>query len=240
MGPAETASHISGAGRRASSTAVLGAENLPRVVRWAERAPGGAPEQAVAVLARGGVVAHPTETVYGLGASAGSARGHRALLDLKGGDSPRAFLLLFDSCERVRERVGEMPPGGQVLASAFWPGPLTLLFPARAGSPPWWSGPDGDVAVRVSPHPFCQSVVRLTNGPVLSTSANLAGEPPYRTAGEIARAFAGRPLELVVDGGPVEGRPSTLLRWTEARGWTVLRPGPVAREDIDAVLEGPA
>lgn len=209
---------------------------MPGIVAWSEDQPGEAPAAAVALLALGEAVAHPTETVYGLAAAADMEAGYRALLDLKGGSAPRAFLLLFEARERLAERLGELPPGGDVLAGAFWPGPLTLLFPAPAEVPHWWSGPDGDVAARVSPHAFCRIVIERLAGPILSTSANLAGQPPSRTAIELAETFAGTRLALIVDGGRLEGPPSTLLRWTPERGWTTLRSGAVPEEAIRRAL----
>jgi L-threonylcarbamoyladenylate synthase len=182
-------------------------------------------------------VAHPTETVYGLAAAANLEAAHRRLLELKGGSTPRAFLLLFESRRALQERFGRLPAGGEALADAFWPGPLTLLFPAPADLPAWWSGPDGDVAARVTPHPFCRELIGRLGGPILSTSANRAGEPACRTAEAIARAFAGSRLALIVDGGPLEGLPSTLLRWTEERGWTMLRPGVVSEEALRQALK---
>lgn len=213
----------------------------PRVVRWSEAEPGRAVEQAASALAARRVVAHPTETVYGLAVSAGDARAHAALLRLKGDGAPRAFLVLFAGREDLRERVGELPPGGERLADAFWPGPLTLLVPARADLPAWWSGPDGDVAARVTPHPFCRALVGALGGPVLSTSANRPGEPPLETGAAVADSFDDSDLALVVDGGPLRGSPSTLLRWTD-RGWSVVRSGPVGRDALAGVVGtgGPA
>jgi L-threonylcarbamoyladenylate synthase len=203
----------------------------PRVLRWSEAEPGRAAEAAAAALRAGGVVAHPTETVYGLAVSAADERAHAALLRLKGGGAPRAFLLLFADRQALRESLGELPPGGERLADAFWPGPLTLLVPAGAGLPAWWSGPEGDVAARVTPHPFCRALLAALGGPVLSTSANRPGEPPLETAAAVTAAFSPDELALVVDGGRLRGSPSTLLRWTD-RGWSVVRPGPVSREAL--------
>ncbi len=203
---------------------------------WSEERSGDAPGEAAGLLARGEVVAHPTETVYGLAAAADLETSHRALLELKGGSAPRAFLLLFEARARLAERLGELPPGGEALARAFWPGPLTLLFPAPADIPPWWSGPDGDVAARVSPHAFCRALIERLAGPILSTSANPAGEETCRSAAELAEAFAGTRLALIVDGGRLEGAPSTLLRWTPERGWTRLRSGPVSEDAIRRAL----
>ncbi|MFN2433553.1 MAG: L-threonylcarbamoyladenylate synthase [Gemmatimonadota bacterium] len=206
-----------------------------RILAWSEAAPGAALGESLEVLRAGGVVAHPTETVYGLAAAAEDERGQAELLRLKGRSPPRAFLLLFASRGDLEARLGELPTGGDALARAFWPGPLTLLFPARADLPTWWSGPDGDVAARVTPHPFAVGLVQELGGPVLSTSANPPGRATPATAAGVARAFAGCALRLVVDGGPRSGSPSTLLRWTD-RGWAVLRSGPVERSAIERVV----
>jgi L-threonylcarbamoyladenylate synthase len=205
-------------------------------VRWADDGPEETVADASRLLALGRIVAHPTETVYGLAAAADVEAGYRSLLELKGGSTPRAFLLLFADAGALRARLGELPPGGDALARAFWPGPLTLLFPAPADLPAWWAGPDGDVAARVSPHGFCRAVVERLGGPILSTSANRQGERTCRSAPAVLAAFAGSPLALVVDGGTLEGRPSTLVRWTSERGWARLRTGPVSEDAIRRAL----
>jgi L-threonylcarbamoyladenylate synthase len=206
------------------------------LARWAD----GDPEETVAeasrLLAGGRVVAHPTETVYGLAAAADVEAGYGSLLEIKGGSTPRAFLLLFADVAALRARLGELPPGGEALGRAFWPGPLTLLFPAPADVPAWWTGPDGDVAARVSPHGFCRAVVERLGGPILSTSANPQGGRTCRRAAEVVATFAGSALALVVDGGTLEGRPSTLVRWTAERGWARLREGPVSEDAIRRAL----
>jgi L-threonylcarbamoyladenylate synthase len=213
-----------------------GAAEAPRVARWADGGPDETLVEAAGLLALGRVVAHPTETVYGLAAAADVEGGYRALLELKGGSAPRAFLLLFADPARLFDRLGELPPGGAALARAFWPGPLTLLFPGPADLPAWWTGPDGDVAARVSPHGFCRGLIERLGGPILSTSANRGGEPTCRSAAEVVRAFSGSRLALVVDGGTLAGAPSTLLRWTSERGWTPLRAGPVPEDAIRRAL----
>ena len=209
----------------------------PPIVPWTEDGTGGAVEEASDLLLRGEVVAHPTETVYGLAGAASDPRGYAGLLRVKGGTGARAFLLLFDTRERLAGTLGELPPGGETLARSFWPGPLTLLFPAAGGLPLWWSGPDGDVAARVTSHPFCHAVVGRLGGPVLSTSANRTGGSSLESAEAIAGAFDSAEVGLVVDGGRIAGLPSTLLRWT-GEGWAVLREGPIPGASLARSLAG--
>lgn len=212
-------------------TAAPAARGLTEVVRWSEGDPQGALPRALAVLRAGGVAAHPTETVYGLAAAGEDERGFRELLRLKGGSSPRVFLLLFAERRALEERLGALPPGGNELAQAFWPGPLTLLIPARTGLPRWWIGPQGQVAARVTSHAFARALVRGIGQALLSTSANPAGAETPVDAGGVAHVFSGRGLELVVDGGRAEGLPSTLLRWSEPE-WSIERHGSLPAEDV--------
>ncbi|MBA2565906.1 MAG: threonylcarbamoyl-AMP synthase [Gemmatimonadetes bacterium] len=210
-----------------------------RLLAWSEDAPGTAVEEAAALLARGEVVAHPTETVYGVAAVATHREAYARMLAIKGGTAPRPFLVLFDSRERLHEAVGELPPGGEALAEEFWPGPLTLLVPAPADLADWWSGPEGHVAVRVTPHPFCRSLIRRLAAPVLSSSANRAARPAPFDAPSIKAELAGTGLALIVDAGPLVGAPSTLLRWTDCE-WEIVRRGPVSRAEVARVLGGDA
>lgn len=197
------------------------------------------PRRSAEALRGGGVVAHPTETVYGLAAAADDERGFRGLLRLKGGTTPRTFLLLFADRAALEARVGPLPPGGAELADSFWPGPLTLLMPAPADLPRWWSGPEGDVAARVTSHPFARALIEELGGPVLSTSANPAGVATPATAAQVAGAFGDPRPAFVVDGGTLAGLPSTLVRWGE-RGWSVAREGALSTETLDGLLGPPA
>lgn len=185
-------------------------------------------------LAEGGIVAYPTETVYGLGCVLRSG-GLETLAAFKG---RRPFLLLI--------RGPEDAPGlrwnrdAERLAAAFWPGPLTLALTAEGDDyPRQVLGPDGAVAVRVSPHPAVADLLDAADGPVTSTSANEPGRPPARDGAEAAGVAAAVGQEdgrvLVLDGGRLpEVRPSTIVRCADTN--RLLREGAVPRSEVENVV----
>lgn len=183
-------------------------------------------------LSADGLVVYPTETVYGLGCAL-RPRALGRLTELKGA---RPFLLLIED-DRQTPELG-WGPAARRLAERFWPGPVTLALPAAAGAfPSEVVGPDGAVAVRVSPHPAVAALLAAAGGPVTSTSANPPGEPPPHTAAAAAAALAGVPMLLVLDGGALPpGPPSTIVR-CEGRSARVLREGAIDLETIAATVE---
>jgi L-threonylcarbamoyladenylate synthase len=178
---------------------------------------------AAQALARGEVVAYPTETFYGLAADATSAAALARLAALKGRGADKAISLLIVGEAMLAALVTEIPPRARALMDAHWPGPLTLVLPARSDLPaPLLS--EGCVAVRDSPHPVARALVQAFGHPITATSANPAGAPPPTTAAGAAAYFPGC---LVVDGGDTPGgAPSTLVRVRGDR-LEVLRPGAV-------------
>lgn len=186
----------------------------------------------VAHLRRGGVIAYPTETVYGLG-SACAPSGVERIRALKRREGDRPLLALVASADAVAGL--RWPPYARALAEVFWPGALTLvlddpsgIFPAGVRHPP-----DGTVGVRVSPHPIAARLVAALGAPLTSTSLNLSGEPPVSSGHEamrVVRALGGSDV-LVLDGGTLApSQPSTVVDCTGAEP-VVIREGsvPVAR-----------
>lgn len=185
-------------------------------------------------LEAGGIVAYPTETVYGLGCTLRSG----ALETLAAFKGDRPFLVL------VRDRNDttglEWTPDARRLADAFWPGPLTLALTAEPGRyPRQVVGPDGAVAVRVSPHPAIPDLLDAA-GRITSSSANRPGRPPARdgeAAAEVAAAVAeagGR--VLVLDGGRLpEERPSTIVRCGATT--RLIREGAISWTDLATVVD---
>jgi L-threonylcarbamoyladenylate synthase len=170
--------------------------------------------RVVAHLRGGGLLAYPTETVYGLGSRARAGEVH-ALAELKGRRPDKPFLLLVASREMAEAQGLAFNESASALARAFWPGPLTLVLPGGGGRlPDSLRGPEGGIAVRWTSHPHTVRLVAALGEPLTSTSANLPGVPPAPGADAIARDFgaairAGR--LLVLDGGVLGNRPSSTV-----------------------------
>jgi len=182
----------------------------------------GAAARAAEALNAGGIVAFPTETVYGLGVCAGNAAARRRLAALKGRDPGKPFQLLLADTRQALRLAPEMPEAARRLAEAFWPGPLTLVVRDARGK---WQG------LRVPDHAIPRAIARRLGGALLATSANRSGETPAARAEEIARIF-GDQLTLIIDGGvAARGRPSSVVKvWR--RKWALLREGAVSRQRI--------
>jgi L-threonylcarbamoyladenylate synthase len=194
--------------------------------------------EASTCLARGGLVAFPTETVYGLGADAGNASAIARLYQAKG--RPAFNPLIAHVADReAAKRVGRFDATAERLAKAFWPGPLTLVLPKAAGCEVADLATAGldTVAIRVPAHPVAQALLRSFGGPVVAPSANRSGHVSPTTAAHVQGDLAGR-IDLILDGGAVHvGVESTIIGCFDAP--VLLRPGGVPREAIEAVLGQP-
>jgi L-threonylcarbamoyladenylate synthase len=182
-------------------------------------------------LAENGLVAYPTETVYGLGCVLRPA----ALARLAAFKGDRPFLVLIRATEDAAAL--RWTAAATRLAEAFWPGPLTLALDDPTGAfPDQVVGPDGAVAVRISPHPAIPPLLEAAGGPVTSTSANRPAEAPPRTASAAATLAEDIDDLLILDGGTLPAaRPSTLVRCgADVR---ILRDGPVTRKALETVTE---
>jgi L-threonylcarbamoyladenylate synthase len=145
---------------------------------------------AVAALAAGRLVVFPTESVYGLGADARSAAAVERLVTVRGRDPGKPVLVLVEDLAMAGHVVSEVPDAARMLAAHFWPGPLTLVLPARDGLPHALTAGTGTIGVRIPGHPVAKALVAGLGGPVTAPSANPPGaEPPRDVAA--ARAFFG-------------------------------------------------
>jgi L-threonylcarbamoyladenylate synthase len=194
---------------------------------------------AAALLREGGLVAFPTETVYGLGGDATNGRAVAAIFAAKGRPSFNPLIVHVADAAQAGEHA-EITPLAQRLAQAFWPGPLTLVLTRRAGSKlsELVSAGLDTVAIRVPDHPIAQALLRAAERPLAAPSANRSGRlSPTRTVH--VYADFGEGIALILDGGPTaHGLESTVI---DARGEepVLLRPGAVPAETIEAVLEMP-
>lgn len=181
---------------------------------------------AIAWLRSGGIVAYPTDTLYGLAVDPESAVAVQSIFDLKGRDSRSALPLIAASTAQVRTWCGGLTGVSARLAERFWPGPLALVLDAPAAVAPDVHGGTGTVAVRVPAHPVARALAEALGRPVTATSANRSGAPPVDRA-EALGAIGDDPRVLTIDAGPAPGgRPSTIV---DARTTlTLIREGAVA------------
>jgi L-threonylcarbamoyladenylate synthase len=203
------------------------------------------PEIAAAIptvdqhLAAGGLLAYPTETVYGLG-SRPVEEDVAALARLKGREAGKPFLLLVAGRE-MAERFGlALGTAAQALADLFWPGPLTIVLPAAEGKlPTALRGPEGGIAVRWTSHAGMARLIAAVDMPLTSTSANLPGGATAPAAGDIADTFPGPVRQgrlLVLDGGALGNQPpSTVVDCTEPVP-RLIREGAIPRAELRAAV----
>jgi L-threonylcarbamoyladenylate synthase len=186
-------------------------------------------------LAEGGLVAFPTETVYGLGADATNPAAIARLYQAKGRPAFNPLIAHVGDLAAAL-RIGRFDAQATALAKAFWPGPLTLVLPKSADCAVAELATAGldTIAIRVPAHPAALAILRAFGGPVVAPSANLSGHVSPTTAAHVQGDLAGR-IDLIVDGGPVAvGVESTIVGCFEEP--MLLRPGGLPRDDIERVL----
>lgn len=191
--------------------------------------------QAAQRLRQGGLVAFPTETVYGLGADALNEHAVRAVFTLKGRPASNPLIVHVSGADAARPLVASWPADADALASAFWPGPLTIVLPRSALVPSIVTAGGSNVAVRCPDHALALALLREFQGPLVGPSANPSGSVSPTTAQHVRLAFPGESL-LVLDGGPCTvGIESTVvsLATPQAR---ILRPGIIGPGRIARVL----
>ncbi|MGH9520373.1 MAG: L-threonylcarbamoyladenylate synthase [Terriglobales bacterium] len=169
-----------------------------------------------ATLDRGGVVALPTDTIYGLAASARDAAAVARVFALKGRDFSKPLPIVVRDLEQAAEIAAELPGCFGEMTAAFWPGPLTLIVRAGALLPEQLTAGTGNVAMRQPDLPFLQKLLEACAYPLTATSANRSGAPECRTVAEVAAQFGDTAeLELIVDGGlSPRAQPSTIVDLT--------------------------
>jgi L-threonylcarbamoyladenylate synthase len=187
-------------------------------------------------LKAGGLLAYPTETVYGLGCLL-REDALEVLAALKGGRESKPFLLLISSPAEAPNLI--WTPAAQKLSERFWPGPLTLALPAHTQAyPARVVSKDGTVAVRVTPHPGLQRLLQRLGQPITSTSANSPGDPPATSVTEVERLLTNAPAArtLILDGGTLQpALPSTVVDCSVDPP-RVVRRGAVSIEELRSVL----
>jgi L-threonylcarbamoyladenylate synthase len=187
--------------------------------------------QAVLAIRRGGVVAMPTDTLYGLAVDPFRVEAVERLFAVKGRDASRALLLIAADVDQVRSWIGDLPPLAARLGSRFWPGPLTLLLAPPAALPPAVSAGTSRVGVRVPAHAVARALCGACGGPLTATSANMSGDPASANPDDIARALGDR-IDVLVDAGMAPGGPPSTI--VDATGVVpvLVRAGAIAWDEI--------
>ena len=193
-------------------------------------------EEAGAIIKAGGLVAFPTETVYGLGGDALNPASSKKIYAAKGRPSDNPLIVHIADMEALPPIVAEIPEQAKRLAEVFWPGPLTMIFRKSDLVPRETTGGLDTVAVRMPVHKVAREFIRAAGGYVAAPSANLSGRPSPTVAKYVAEDMDGR-IEMIIDGGDVEiGLESTIVDMTVEEPM-ILRPGYITKEMLEEVLE---
>ncbi|MBE6941709.1 MAG: threonylcarbamoyl-AMP synthase [Ruminococcaceae bacterium] len=190
---------------------------------------------AAQIIKDGGLVAIPTETVYGLGADGLNEAAVAKIFAVKGRPQDNPLILHVAGAEEIEKFCHDIPASAYALADAFWPGPLTMVLPARDTVPKCTTAGLPTVAVRCPDCDVTRQIIRLAGVPIAAPSANISGKPSTTTAQHVLHDHDGK-IELIVDGGPCRvGVESTIVDLTEERP-RLLRPGGITPEQLIAVL----
>ena len=193
------------------------------------------PEIAADLIRKGELVAIPTETVYGLGADGLKESAVAKIFEAKGRPQDNPLILHIWDAEQMELFCHDIPKAAYDLAEAFWPGPLTIVLPARDNVPRRTTGGLDTVALRCPDNAVTREIIRLSGVPIAAPSANISGKPSTTTAEHVLHDHDGK-IAAIVDGGPCRvGVESTIVDLTEQRP-RLLRPGGITPEQLIAVL----
>jgi L-threonylcarbamoyladenylate synthase len=191
-------------------------------------------EHAMLTLLDGGIVAIPTDTVYGIAADATNPKAVERLYELKGRTRQKAIAILIHNVQMLSGLVMKFPERVQELSDEFWPGSLTLVLPKPIGALSTVS-PAPTIGVRIPDHNTALALISLVARPLATTSANLADQPPATTAEEVIQFF-GDKLDCILDAGPTPGQVASTVLSVVQSPYEILRQGAVSREELKRVL----
>lgn len=195
-----------------------------------------AARRAADVMAAGGVVLYPADTIYGLGCLAGDRDAVRRVYAVKGRPETKPSLVLVDSPAMAAAMAAEVPPLARRLMDVCWPGPLTLVLRAASGVAGGLTAGTGKLGVRFPADEFCVAMVRFAGAAVVSTSANRTGEEPADRFDPLLAQF-GEEVDLAIDGGLRRGRPSTIVD-VSGGSLDILREGAYSTADLRRAASG--
>ena len=187
------------------------------------------------ILKRGGLVAFPTETVYGLGGDALNTEAARKIYEAKGRPSNNPLIVHIADMEHLEAIAAEIPEKARKLAAVWWPGPLTMIFNKKDIVPDATSGGLPTVAVRMPNHPIALELIRAAGGYIAAPSANTSGRPSPTIAEHVREDLDGK-IDMILDGGEVRiGLESTIVDFTDEIPM-LLRPGYINMEKLEEIL----
>lgn len=191
--------------------------------------------EAIRLIRNGGLVAFPTETVYGLGGDAENPEASKKIYEAKGRPSDNPLIVHIWDFGQLEEIVSEVPEAARKLSDAFWPGPLTMILPKNGRIPLTTTGGLETVAIRMPSHPVARRFLKESNVKIAAPSANTSGRPSPTTAQHVAEDLSGK-IDCIIDGGPVDiGLESTIVDLSEGVP-TILRPGYINKEMLEKVV----
>jgi L-threonylcarbamoyladenylate synthase len=192
-------------------------------------------EKGVKILQKGGVIAFPTDTVYGLGADAFNSTAVERIYEIKNRPKQQQFPLLIANVERLTTLASPIPEIAWFLAKRFWPGGLTLVL-LKTDSAPAYLASEATIAVRIPNHPVCQTLIQHLGKPIIGTSANISGQPAALTAEEVKQQLGGT-IDFIINGGKCPGgKESTIVDVTHEPP-IILRQGIIPSHEIDRVYK---
>jgi L-threonylcarbamoyladenylate synthase len=187
---------------------------------------------ALRALERGEVIVFPTETFYGLGADALNRDAVESVAALKGRNPDSPIAVIVADREMLDQVVSDVPALAKKLIDGFWPGPLTLILPAKPDLPVPLLNRDGKIGVRVSSHPIATRLTRELGRPITATSANPTGKEPSRTIQEARSYFAGG-IEIFLDGGMLTGKTSSTVAEVIEGNLRIIREGEISAQELE-------
>lgn len=191
--------------------------------------------QAAEILAKGGVIAYPTETFYGLGADATNEKAIEKIFAVKGRNFKNPISLIIDQAEDINHLVQDVPQTAQKLMAAFWPGALTIVFLAANNVSPLLTAGSGKIGLRVSSHPIALGIVQKLKRPITATSANLTGAPECTRASEVVEQI-GDIIDAIVDLGDTPGTKGSTIIDVTCDPPVILREGAISRKVIEEYI----
>jgi L-threonylcarbamoyladenylate synthase len=194
-------------------------------------------ERAGQLILQGKVIAFPTETFYGLGADALNEEAMREIFRVKEREEDKPLLLLVADRTWLPGLVKYIPPRAEPLMERFWPGPLTLVFPASDHLSPLLTGKTGKIGLRISSHPVAQALLQVVGRAITATSANVSGQPGASQAGEVFQVL-GKKIDAILDGGRTTGEPGSTVLDIAGASPKIVRLGAIAQTELAPFLTG--